>query len=305
MDYIEHLKESIKIPNFIICLDSGAGNYEQFWTTTTLRGLLAANLTIKILNEGQHSGGVSGVVPSSFRILRILLDRIEDPVTGEFRLKEFMVEVPPKRLQENQSCADSLKSSVFDEIPFVKGSHPISNDVPTLFLNRNWRPTLSITGVDGIPPLSIAGNVLRPYTSVKLSIRLPPSLDPAPAQAALKKAMTENVPYGAHVDFDIDKCAAGFDAPAFAEWVENSMHKASNYFFKRPCNYIGEGGSIPFMGLLKLRFPQAQFVITGVLGPASNAHGPNEFLHIDFGKRVTACVTSIIADHGVHFKKQH
>jgi len=303
MDYIDFLKEQIAIPSLIVCLDSGAGNYEQFWTTTSLRGILAAVLTVKITNEGHHSGHASGIVPSSFRILRLLLDRIEDPFTGDFKIKEFYVDIPPARIQETKACAQALGAGVVNEFTWVPGAHPVSSDPETALLSRTWRPTLSIIGVDGIPALSVAGNVLRPYTSVKLSIRLPPSLNPKQAGEALKKVLSVDPPYGAQVTVDIDKTSPGFDAPAFAEWLDNSMHKASNYFFKKPANYIGEGGSIPFMGLLKEKFPNAQFVVTGVLGPESNAHGPNEFLHIDFGKRITACVTSILADHGVHFKK--
>jgi len=303
MDYIDFLKEQIGTPSLIVCLDSGSGNYEQFWTTTSLRGILAAILTVKIINEGSHSGHASGVVPSSFRILRLLLDRIEDPFTGDFRVKEFYVDIPPARLQEVKSCAQALGSSVINEFKWVPGAKPVTSDPETALLNRTWRPTLSIIGADGIPPLSVAGNVLRPYTSVKISIRLPPSLDPKLAGEALKKVLCVDPPYGAQVTVDIPMTFPGFDAPAFADWLDNPMHKASNYFFKKPANYIGEGGSIPFMGLLKQKFPHAQFVITGVLGPESNAHGPNEFLDIEFGKRITSCVTSILADHGEHFKK--
>jgi len=303
MDYIHHLKDSIGTPSLIVCLDSGAGNYEQFWTTTSLRGVMSANVTVSILREGSHSGHASGIVPSSFRILRQLLDRIEDPYTGEIKIKELFVDIPPKRLQEVKACAQSLGDHIWKEFSFVPGAGPISKDSELLILNRTWRPTLSITGVDGIPHLSVAGNVLRPYTSVKLSIRLPPSLNPVIAGEAIKKVLTADPPYGAEIKVDVEKAAPGFDAPAFAEWLDTSMNKASNFFFKKPANYLGEGGSIPFMGLLKEKFPQAQFVVTGVLGPESNAHGPNEFLHIDFGKRITACIVSILADHGVHFKK--
>jgi len=303
MDYIEHLKEKIGVPSLVVCLDSGSGNYEQFWTTTTLRGVLSANLTVKILKEGVHSGHASGIVPSSFRILRQLLDRIEDPSTGEIKLPELSVEIPAKRLQEIKSCAQSLGHHVIKEFPWVPGAHPVTEDIETCIINRTWRPTLSITGVDGIPAITVAGNVLRPHTSVKLSIRLPPSLNPKVAGEALHKVLTANPPYGAQIECHVEKFSPGFDAPPFAEWLDTSMSKASNYFYKKPANYVGEGGSIPFMGLLKEKFPQAQFVITGILGPESNAHGPNEFLHIDFAKRVTACVTSILADHGVQFSK--
>jgi len=303
IDYIEYLKDPIGTPDLIICLDSGAGNYEQFWATTCLRGLMSGNLSVKMLNEAHHSGVASGISASTFRILRLLLDRIQDPQTGEFRIPEFLVDVPPNRLKEIQNCAKVMGNSVHSEISFVKGAKPVSDDIETLLLNRTWRPTLSITGIDGIPDLTKAGNVLRPYTTVKFSIRLPPTLNPDRACEAFQKVLTENTPYGAQVSVEIDKCGMGFDCPPLEEWLENSLQKSSNYYFKKPALFIAEGGSIPFMGLLKKRFPKTQFVITGVLGPQSNAHGPNEFLHIDFGKRITACVVSILVDHGVHHKK--
>jgi len=286
-----------------VCLDSGAGNYEQFWTTTTLRGLISGDLNVKILREGAHSGQASGIVPSSFRILRQLLDRLEDSKTGEILIKELSVEVPPHRQKEIKSCAQSLGNSVYEEFTLDHAS-PLSRDVETLIHNRTWKPTLSITGVDGIPPLHAAGNVLRPFTAVKLSIRLPPTVDAEKGAAIVRDVLVKDPPYGAKVSFTADKAKSGFDAPPLAPWLEHSLHKSSNFFCKKPANFIGEGGSIPFMGMLREKFPEAQFVITGVLGPQSNAHGPNEFLHVDLGKKVTACCASILADHFKHFSDQ-
>jgi len=285
-------------------LDSGAGNYEQLWTTTTLRGLVSGDLIVKILKEGSHSGSASGIVPSSFRILRQLLDRIEDPYTGEIKVKELFTEIPPKRLEEIKSCSESLGKTVYAEFTFVPGAQPVTPDIYLMLQNRTWKPTLSITGVDGIPHLSVAGNVLRPYTAVKLSIRLPPTVNADAAAAALTSVLVANPPYGAHVSFTVDKAKSGFEAPQLAPWLETSLHKSSNFFCKKPANFIGEGGSIPFMGMLREKFPEAQFVITGVLGPGSNAHGPNEFLHVELGKKVTGCVASILADHFAHFSHQ-
>jgi acetylornithine deacetylase/succinyl-diaminopimelate desuccinylase-like protein len=259
---------------------------------------------VKILKEGVHSGKASGVVPSSFRILRQILDRIEDPSNGHIKIPEFYAIVPAARVEQISRCAEVLGNEVVSEFQFVEGAGPVTDDVYQQLVNRSWMPTLSVTGVDGIPHTSKAGNVLRTHTTVTLSMRLPPALDPAPAVAALKRVCEANPPYGAQVVCDIFKVGAGWESPALAEWVGSAMDKASNFFLNKPANFIGEGGSIPFMGMLGQKFPQAQFVITGVLGPETNAHGPNEFLPIDFGSKITSCVASIVADHHAHFSKK-
>uniref|UniRef100_A0A6B2L3A1 Peptidase M20 dimerisation domain-containing protein n=1 Tax=Arcella intermedia TaxID=1963864 RepID=A0A6B2L3A1_9EUKA len=303
VDYITFYEKQIGSPTLIVCLDSGAGNYDQFWTTTSLRGLISGDLTVKILNEGCHSGTASGVIPSSFRILRLLLDRIEDSQTGEIKVPELFTEVPVFRKEEIKKCSVSLGDTVYKEMALVEGAKPVTLDVAQLIENRTWKPTLSITGVDGIPHTSVAGNVLRTHTTVKLSIRVPPRVDADAAVAALQKVLTANPPYGAHVQFTADKAKAGFEAPELSPWLDGALKKASQFYMGNPPNFLGEGGSIPFMGMLREKYPQAQFVITGVLGPQSNAHGPNEFLHIPFAKQVTGCVASILADHQAHFAK--
>jgi acetylornithine deacetylase/succinyl-diaminopimelate desuccinylase-like protein len=164
-------------------------------------------------------------------------------------------------------------------------------------LNRTWRPALSLTGIDGIPPLSSAGNVLRPHTAVKLSLRLPPTVDGKRAGELLQELLLRDPPNGAHVSLKLEKSSSGWNAPALSPWLEKAIDDASQAFYGKPAMYMGEGGSIPFMGMLGEKFPGAQFMITGVLGPHSNAHGPNEFLHIPMGKKVTACVARVIADH--------
>jgi acetylornithine deacetylase/succinyl-diaminopimelate desuccinylase-like protein len=295
--YIEHLAARIGSPSLVVCLDSGCGNYEQLWMTTSLRGLVAGNLRIDILTEGVHSGDASGIVPSSFRILRQLLARLDDPDTGRVRLEGLHVQVPPERLEQAKRTAEVLGDELFDKFPFVPGARPVTHEPIEMILNRTWRPALSITGVDGLPPLGSAGNVLRPHTAVKLSLRIPPRLDPAKAARLVKDTLERDPPYGAKVSFDGDKSSTGWDAPPLAPWLTKAIEKASKAYFGKPAMAMGEGGTIPFMGMLGEKFPEAQFLITGVLGPSSNAHGPNEFLHIPTGKRLTACVASVIADH--------
>jgi len=293
-------KKRIGTPSLIICLDSGCANYDQFWLTTSLRGLVVGNLRVDILKEGVHSGSASGIVPSSFRILRSLLDKIEDK-NGDLKMGDFQFKgVPENRKIETKSMADALKKEIFKDFPLVDGAIPMHNESPfDALIHRNWKPTVSITGVEGIPTLSSAGNVLRPYTTVKLSIRMPPNDNATNASIALKKFLEDknNIDYNAKVTFEIEKCANGWDSPALEAWLKEAVTTASKAFFNKDANYQGEGGSIPFMGMLGEKFPQAQFVITGVLGPESNAHGPNEFLNIPTAKKVTCCVASIVASH--------
>jgi acetylornithine deacetylase/succinyl-diaminopimelate desuccinylase-like protein len=295
--YVDHLAERIGKPSLVVCLDSGCGNYDQLWCTTSLRGMAGGNLKISVLEEGVHSGDASGIVPSSFRILRQLLSRFEDALTGRVTVEDLQVEIPVERLVQADQAAKVLGTAVYDKFPFLPGMTPMHSQLRELILNRTWRPALSVTGVDGIPPLASAGNVLRPHTAVKLSLRLPPTLDGDAAGKLLRELLLRDPPYGAKVEFDLEKSSSGWNAPPTSPWLEHAIDGASRAHFGAPAVYMGEGGSIPFMGMLGEKFPGAQFMITGVLGPHSNAHGPNEFLHVPTGKRVTACVAHVLKEH--------
>lgn len=295
--YIEALAERIGTPSLVICLDSGCGNYEQLWATTSLRGMIGGALTVTVLDEGVHSGAASGVVPSSFRIARQLLSRLEDERSGAILPAALHVDIPPERRAQAAVAARVLGASVADLFPLAAGVRLVGDDVTELLLNRTWRPQLAVTGAAGLPAPTEAGNVLRPRTTLKLSLRLPPTLDAAPAAALLTEVLTADPPYGAQVGFDATEASSGWNAPPLAPWLEESLARASREYFGREACYYGEGGTIPFMAMLGARFPQAQFVITGVLGPRSNAHGPNEFLHLATGARLTACIAQILADH--------
>ena len=295
--YIEALRTRIGTPDLVVCLDSGCGNYEQLWLTTSLRGLVGGELHVDILTEGVHSGDASGIVPSSFRILRQLLSRLEDEASGEIRVADFHAPIPPQRREQAHFAATILHNSVYDKFPFCPGATPTCLDNAELVLRRTWRPVLSITGAEGLPPMQGAGNVLRPQSAVKLSLRLPPTVDAAQATTKLKQILEAQPPYGAKVQFKAEQAASGWEAPPLAPWLEQAVNQASQTYFGLPAVHMGEGGSIPFMGMLGRLFPQAQFVITGVLGPHSNAHGPNEFLHLPTAKRLSCCVAHIIASH--------
>ena len=296
--YIAHLQQRIGTPSLVVCLDSGAANYEQLWLTVSLRGMINAKLSATVLREGVHSGFSSGVVPSSFRVLRQLLTRLEDENTGAMRLPELRAEVPPDRLAEVRQVAEALGDEVWTQFPFAPGVQPMGQDNVERILGRTWRSTLSVTGSAGLPPLGSAGNVLRPETALALSIRLPPTADADRALAAVTRELSRDPPSGARITLDAN-AQGGWNAPSVAPWLGTALEQASQQSFGRSFMCMGEGGSIPFMGMLGAAFPEAQFMITGVLGPASNAHGPNEFLHVAFARKLTVCVAQVLAAHAL------
>src|SRR5947209_10896151 len=269
--YVDHLAERLGDPSLVISLDSGCGNYEQLWLTTSLRGLASGTLTVRVLEEGVHSGDASGVVPSSFRVLCLLLSRLEDENTGAIRPSELYAQIPPERVTQARRAAAALGSAVYTKFPFPAGTSPVTEDLTELVLNRTWRPQLAVTGIDGLPKPADAGNVLLPYTTAKLSLRLPPTLDAAAAGTALRTLLEKSPPYGARVEFEVESSASGWNAPALSPWLEHSLARSSQLAFGAPPAYMGEGGSIRFMAMLGEKFPQAQVVVTGVLGAHANA----------------------------------
>jgi len=295
--YFEFLSGRIGKPDLVIGLDSGCGNYEQLWSTTSLRGLVNGVLTVEVLSEGVHSGDASGVVASSFRIARMLLDRIDAADTGIVKHSAFHAQIPAERATQAKRAAEVLGEEIWRKFPFTPGGQPMQADLADLVLNRTWRPFLAITGADGLPAPASAGNVLRPQTKLVLSLRLPPTVKAESAQKQLKAILETDPPYGARVTFESNHAGTGWHAPQSQEWLSKAIEAASIAHFGKPAMAMGEGGTIPFMGMLGAAFPQAQFLITGVLGPHSNAHGPNEFLHIGYAKKLTACVADVLAAH--------
>jgi acetylornithine deacetylase/succinyl-diaminopimelate desuccinylase-like protein len=303
--YLDALRTRLGNVSLVVCLDSGAGNYDQLWLTTSLRGMVSGVLKVEILTEGIHSGDASGVVPSSFRVLRNVLDRLEDSATGRLLPESFHCQLPTDRLAQVQAAAAMLGDALWQRFPWACGADggstlPTTTDPVEALLNRTWRPTLSVTGVDGFPEMKSAGNVLRPYTAFKLSLRLPPLVDGHQASLHLKTLLEDNAPYNAKVTFHPDGRAGalganGWNAPSLAPWLEAALNTASLAQFGAPVGYIGQGGTIPLMSMLQQGFPAAQMMVCGVLGPKSNAHGPNEFLHVPYAKRLTAAVAQVIA----------
>ena len=303
LPYVEALKKRLGDVALVVCLDSGAGNYDQLWLTTSLRGMGGGVLKVEVLDEGVHSGDASGLVPSSFRIMRHVLDRLEDSATGRLLPQSFHCAIPADRMAQAKATAATLGDELYKRFPWAhydcEGSSaftlPMTTDPVEALLNRTWRPTLSVTGAEGFPALKDAGNVLRPYTAFKLSLRFPPLVDAASAVQELKKLLEDNAPYNAKVTFVGGGGATGWNAPSTVDWFENALNDASQNFFGAPCGTIGQGGTIPLMNMLSKGFPKAQMMVCGVLGPKSNAHGPNEFLHVPYAKKLTAAVAHVMA----------
>ena len=298
--YLELLAPRVGQVELVIGLDSGCGDYERLWMTTSLRGLAAGTLTVEVLTEGVHSGDASGVVPSSFRIARRILDRLEDAETGNILPPQFHVDIPRERVDQAHATAKIIGETVVGKYPFAGSTAPMIAAGGEALLNRTWRPALSVIGADGLPAIANAGNVLRPQTALALSLRLPPLVDGGAATRAMKALLEADPPYGANVTFDASQGATGWSAPPTAPWLAATLDAASKAVYGKPVAAMGEGGTIPFMAMLGKQFPRAQFLITGVLGPHSNAHGPNEFLHIPYAKKLTACVAHVIAAHALH-----
>ena len=303
LPYVDALRKRLGDVALVVCLDSGAGNYDQLWLTTSLRGMGGGVLKVEVLDEGVHSGDASGVVPSSFRIMRQVLDRLEDSATGRLLPQSFHCAIPADRMAQAKATAATLGDELYKRFPWAhydcEGSSaftlPMTTDPVEALLNRTWRPTLSVTGAEGFPALKDAGNVLRPYTAFKLSLRFPPLVDASQAVQELKKLLEDNAPYNAKVTFEGGGGATGWNAPSTVDWFENALNDASQSFFGAPCGTIGQGGTIPLMNLLSKGFPKAQMMVCGVLGPKSNAHGPNEFLHVPYAKKLTAAVAHVMA----------
>jgi len=295
--YVEKLADRLGTPSLVVCLDAGSGNYDQLWCTTSLRGGVVGTLSVEVLTEGVHSGVGTGVAPSAFRIMRHLLSRLENEITGDLLVDETYAPIPDARREQARAAGTVLDEQTFRALPFIDGVQPVSNSPEELLLNNTWRPSLAVTGMDGLPAVKDGGNVLLPAVGAKLSVRLAPTADAVAAGAAIKKILEEDPPYGARVRFDLQMAGAGCDLPPTAPWLARAIEQASRAAFGREAIYLGTGGGIPFIGMLAKRFEEAQFLITGVLGPNSNAHGPNEFLHLDYARKLTVCVASVLADH--------
>jgi acetylornithine deacetylase/succinyl-diaminopimelate desuccinylase-like protein len=293
--YLDYLAPKLGQVELMICLDSGALTYDRLWVTTSLRGVVMIDVAIEVLERGMHSGLASGVVPSSFRVLRQLLDRIEDPATGEILLPELHCDIPEHVRAAAETVAGEFGDIASADMPAVEGLQFLGEPGADRIIRRTWKPTLSVVGMAGIPPLERAGSVLRPFTTATLSLRLPPLVDAHSALAAVERVLTTDVPHGAKVTLSRPEAADGWASPTLQPWLLEALDEASSAAFGTVAGYTGEGGTIPFLASLGRRYPGVQFVATGVLGPEANAHGIDEMLDLPTAVGVTNAVSTILA----------
>jgi len=288
--YLEHLEERIGSPRLVVCLDSGGLSYDRLWLTSSLRGCLVATVRVDVLTAGMHSGMGGGAVPSSFRILRRILSGIEDEDTGRILLPELLGAGIPEAHRANleQLAAEFPNTAA----PVVDGLCLMGSDPVELLAARTWGAALEVVGAEGLPPLGDAGNVLRPFTTLKLSLRLPPDVDAQTAADALISALRTDE--GARVTIDLGAVASGWVAPPLDPATQAVLWAVSRQRFGREPSTVGLGGSIPFLPDLQRGFPGTPIVATGVIGPGSNEHGPNESLHIPMAKAVTHAVAELL-----------
>lgn len=293
--YLDALTDELGDPNLIVVLDSGGPDYEHIWVTEALRGLVAGNLSVQVSNEGVHSGMSGGVIPSSFRIQRLLLDRVEDSHTGKILIPEMHVEISSKVRKEAEQLGNLLGDELWSQLPVVDSLRPQNEGAAEILLDMNWRPAMSVIGADGMPPTQTAGNVLRTNTDLKLSFRIPPGVNAEEIDIILKEKFEQSPPYGAKVEYMPDAAADGFHAPAMDGKLAEALLEASNHVTGLPPMATWVGGTIPFMAMMQEKYPTAQFLCTGTGGPGNNAHGPDEKLHIPSSKRLTAVLSATIA----------
>ena len=293
--YLDELTQELGNPNLIVVLDSGGPDYEHIWVTEALRGLVAGTLSVQVSNEGVHSGMSGGVIPSSFRIQRILLDRVEDSNSGEILIPEMHVEISDKVRKEAEDLGGLLGDELWSQLPVVDNLKPQNEGAAEILLDMNWRPAMSVIGADGLPPTQTAGNVLRTNTDLKLSFRIPPGVSAEKIDIILKEKFEQNPPYGATVEYIPDAAADGFHAPAMDGKLAEALNEASMHISGLPPMATWVGGTIPFMAMMQEKYPKAQFLCTGTGGPGNNAHGPDEKMHIPSSKRLTAVLSATIA----------
>jgi len=293
--YLDALTGELGNPDMIVVMDSGGPDYDHIWMTEALRGLVSGTLSVKVSHEGIHSGNSGGSIPSSFRIIRELLDRVEDSKTGEVLIPEMHVEIGEDVQDKAKALAEVVGGSIWEQFPTVDTLVPVASTTEEMIIAMNWEPTLCVIGVDGIPPVQVAGNVLRTNTDLKLSFRIPPGVDSEAVISIVKEILEDEPPFGAEVSFTPDSCADGFHAPPLQGKVRDAIHESSLSLTGLPPLATWTGGTIPFMAMMQRKYPEAMFLCTGASGPGNNAHGPDEKLHIPSSKRLTVVLSSTIS----------
>ena len=295
--YIDKYISKIINPDLVICLDSGCGNYEQLWLTTSLRGMITGVLEVAVLTEGMHSGMAAGIVPSAMQIMQQQLANVTIPGSTTLAIPALNAVIPKIRQQQIITTANILKDSVYSDFSFVKDVQPLHSSHAELLSKQTWQNAYEIIGIDGLPGIEEAGNVHPAAIAAKISIRTPPTCNTTKALPELIKSLTTKPPFNSKVSFTPLENSDGWHANYATDKLTAIINESSNKFFQQDCAYMGEGGSIPLINFLQNKFPETDFLITGILGPHANAHGPNEFLHLGAVKKLSSCLSYILTNY--------
>eukprot|EP01134_Creolimax_fragrantissima_P007648 CFRG7648T1 len=295
------VKEALGKPDICICLDSETADYDKIWVTSSLRGLAACNLKIEVMESGQHSGLAGGIVPETFTIARQLLDRLEDSTTGVV-VDEFNSQPDDKKRNEAKEVAEYHGSSLFTNFKLLEGVSAMSeHDLAQMYLQNVWYASLSVTGGCGLPDVSDAGNVLRPWTQLRVGIRLPPNVNGHDAAKKLEEVLTKDPPYGCKISVTGLQGGNGFCTKPFPIYLNDSIRDASMAFFGQAHSSFGIGGSIPFLSELGQKYPEAQIIPMGAMGPDCNAHNPDESIDLPYAKKFVCFLSHLLGDIGTQY----
>lgn len=293
--YLEHLKERIGTPDVVITLDADTRTPDALWFTESLRGLVNGVLTIETLATSLHSGMGTGMVPSATRILRLLIERIEDSRTGRIIHTPLNPPITEDMKTRCKDIADALGSDYVKAFKIPENLRMSGATIEETVQMNLWESGLEIVGLDGLPSVKDAGNVLTPRIAVKLSLRLAPSLDPHEAEKELRRVLETNPPYGATVTFTPDAAAGGWLSKPMSERTRKAATVAAEAVYGKPPKGSGVGASIPFIKMMTNAYPIADNLVIGVLEPTSHEHGPNENLNIRVTKNITEWVARFLA----------
>lgn len=282
-------------PDLIVCLDTFVPDTSRLWHSTSMRGIVVADLSVAVAREGLHSGLVGGVVPSSFRLLRALLDRIENSSTGACLLPSLHADVPAGHCDALRRQAERSRPPA-SGLPLLPGVRPLSGDPLAQLLAQSWEPSVAYVGMDGMPATGAAGSVLRASTTVRLSIRLPPTVRAIDAVAALRATLEADPPAGATVRLDVHGAEDGWSTTV-PEGLGVLLDEAGVAGYGARAAECGGGATIPPLGILARRFPEAAIVPLGLVTPSCNPHGPDEHIDLDSAERLTIALATLLASH--------
>ena len=293
-NYVAELKERIGNPSTVITLDSEDRDGDRLWLTQSLRGMVNGFLTVETMPTTMHSGLATGVVPSASRIFRMLLARIENPETGHI-INEI---ASPPLTDEFRTYAETVARDVpgfLESYDLPVGLSAAGDTLHETVANNLVRAGLEITGITGLPEAHTSGNVSVGKITTRVSVRIPPGVDPDTVATEFKRIFEENPPYGAKVTYEFQSGDWGWMAKPFTPGMAKRLSQTTQSIFGTEPGLLGVGASIPFVQIMVQHFPKAEHILTGVLSQASHAHGPNENMSVRKVKRITEFVAAFLA----------